>query len=92
MNRKFISSIFNIIEFLLETELTITSKQLILGYVNSSTELKHAAKARQAIQRYTQNQVPSLEAIREKSKQQELTALDHLVLKMEFQAKKLDEV
>lgn len=91
MDRKFITSIFNIIEFLLETELTVTSKQLVIRYLDNSTELKHADKARQVIGRYTQSQVPSLETIREKSKQQELTALDHLVLKMEFQAKKMDE-
>ncbi len=91
MSNKFISAIFNIIEHLIESELTNTSKQLILRYLDTAGKVKHAAKARQVIQRYTQSTIPSLESIREKSKKQELEALDHLVLKMEYQARTMDE-
>ena len=70
MSNKFISAIFNIIEHLIESELTNTSKQLILRYLDTAGTMKHAAKARQVIQRYTQSTIPSLESIREKSKKQ----------------------
>jgi hypothetical protein len=92
MNNKFISAILNIIEHVTKSELTNTSKQLILSYLENTGAYKHADKARQVIRRYTQNDIPSLESIREKSKRQELEALDHLILKLEYEARKLDEM
>jgi hypothetical protein len=92
MNNKFIASILNIIEHVTKSELNNTSRQLILRYLENADAFKHADKARQVIRRYTQNDIPSLEAIRDKSKKQELNALDHLVLKMEYESRKLDEM
>jgi hypothetical protein len=91
MNEKYMISIFKIIEYLTKSELTITSKQLITSYLKESKHDKHADMARAAIQRYTQNRIPSLESIREKSQRQTLEALDHLILKMEYEARKQDE-
>jgi hypothetical protein len=44
------------------------------------------------VERYTNTELPSLESIREKADGGTLSALDHLVLKMEWAAKKLEEV
>ncbi len=92
MTDKFLSSIFAIIEYMTEAELSNTSRQLIIRYLEDSTQPMHAERARHAVERYTQNNIPTLEEIRKKSKAKELGALDHLILKMEYQARKLDEM
>jgi hypothetical protein len=91
MNGKYLDSIFAIVEYITESELSNTSKQLIIRYLEDTARLAHAERARLAIQRYTQNQIPTLDAIRKKSKTEELDTLDHLILKMEYQARGLDE-
>jgi hypothetical protein len=48
-----------------------------------------AHKARTAIWKYTQTVLPSFESIRQKSTSQKLDRLDHLVLKMEYEASRL---
>jgi hypothetical protein len=91
MNDKFMISIFNIIEHITESELTNTSKQLITSYLKDSKYIKNADKARGAIERYTQTQIPDLVSIKQKADKQMLDAIDHLVLKMEYEARKTDE-
>jgi hypothetical protein len=44
------------------------------------------------VERYTNTELPSLESIREKAAGGNLSSLDHLVLKMEWAAKKLEEL
>jgi hypothetical protein len=85
----FLLAIFAVIEHLNKSELTTTSKKLIIAYVNEATGLSFVDKARTAVRRYTQIVLPSLESIREKSRTVELDALDHLVLKLEFEASRL---
>jgi hypothetical protein len=46
-------------------------------------------KARTAVRRYTHIVLPTLESIREKAKTKKLDALDHLVLKLEYEASRL---
>jgi hypothetical protein len=87
----FFSTIFALVEFLAKTTLTNTSKRLIMTYVEEAPEGTPAGRVRSAIRRYMQAEVPSLDEIREKTKTQELTKLDHLVLKMEFEASRLPE-
>jgi hypothetical protein len=43
------------------------------------------------VERYTNTLLPTLDRIREKSKIASLEAVDHLVLKMEWAAKRLTE-
>jgi hypothetical protein len=85
----FLLAIFAIIEHLNKSDLTTTSKKLIIAYVNESSGLSFVDKARNAVRRYTQTVLPSLEGIREKARTVELDALDHLVLKLEYEASRL---
>jgi hypothetical protein len=85
----FLIAIFAIIEHLNQSELTTTSKKLIINYVNEAADVSAAEKARAAVRRYTQIVLPSLESLREKAKTKKLDPLDHLVLKLEYQASRL---
>lgn len=91
MNGPFLSTVFSLVEFLAKTTLTTTSKKLLMAYLEEASEGSPAGRVRSAIRRYMQTEVPSLDEIREKSKTQELSKLDHLVLKMEFEASRLPE-
>ena len=85
----FLLAVFAIIEHLNKSELPPTSKKLIVVYVNEASELSMAEKARAAVRRYSHIVLPSLESIREKSRTKKLDALDHLVLKLEYEASRL---
>jgi hypothetical protein len=85
----FLLSVFAIIEHLNKSELTTTSKKLIISYLSEAAGEGWAEKARSAVRRYTQTVLPSLESVRGKSATQKLDALDHLVLKMEYRASRL---
>ena len=87
----FLLAVFAVIEHLNKSELTTTSKKLIIAYVNVASGLSIAEKARNAVRRYTQMVLPSLESIREKSRTVELDALDHLVLKLEYEASRMQK-
>jgi hypothetical protein len=85
----FLLAVFAIIEHLNKSELTTTSKKLIIAYINEAPELSLAEKARAAVHRYAETTLPSLGSIREKSRTVKLDKLDHLVLKMEYEASRL---
>jgi len=85
----FLISLFAVIEHLNKSELTTTSKKLLIAYVNEASELTAVEKARAAVHRYTQTSLPTLDHIREKSRAGKLDALDHLVLKLEYEASRL---
>jgi hypothetical protein len=85
----FLLAIFAIIEHLNQSELPTTSKKLIINYVNEALDQSPVEKARAAVRRYTQIVLPSLENLREKAKTKKLDPLDHLVLKLEYQASRL---
>ncbi len=85
----FLLSIFAVIEHLNKSDLTNTSKKLIINYVNEASGEGMAQKARTAIWKYTQTVLPSLDSIRQKSISQKLDRLDHLVLKMEYEASRV---
>ena len=91
MEKEYFDSVFNIIEHLTKSELTVNSRKLIITYILDSIENNFSTKARTAIIRYTHNPIPLLKDIRQKSQKQELNTLEHLVLKMEYAAKKLFE-
>jgi len=85
----FLLALFAVIEHLNKTELTTTSKKLIIAYVNEASGKDRMEKARHAVQRYTETVLPSLDSIRKKAKTIKLDKLDHLVLKLEFEASRL---
>jgi hypothetical protein len=85
----FLLAVFAIIEHLNKSELNTTSKKLIIAYVNDAKNLSYADKARTAVRRYTQTVLPALQSIRRKARTAELDALDHLVLKLEYEASRV---
>lgn len=84
--KAYLNSIYNVIEHLVGKELPDTSKRLITNYVEGSREMSLAGKARDAITQYLQANIPTLDEIRKKSKTSKLNKLDHLLLKMEYEA------
>ena len=85
----FLLALFAIIEHVNKSELTTTSKKVIINYVNEAAGQDPVDKAREAIGRYTMTVVPSLASIRTKSRTMKLDKLDHLVLKLEYEASRL---
>ncbi len=85
----FLLAVFAIIEFLNKSELTTTSKKLIINYVNEADGEDLVNKAREAVRRYTETVLPTLESIRTKAKTVKLDKLDHLVLKLEYEGSRL---
>jgi hypothetical protein len=85
---RYLAAVFELVEYVIKNELTNTSRNLIEHYLNDSSEDTMAGKARDAVMRYTQADVPTLQQIRTKSKTQELDNMDHLVLKMEYESKR----
>jgi hypothetical protein len=85
----FLTTFFDLIEFLSRNTLTTTSKKLLIAYLNEATDATMAERARSAIVRYIQKEVPTLDEIREKAATQELSKMDHLILKMEHEASRL---
>lgn len=82
----FYLAVFNVIEFLTKAELTVTSKRLLLSYLEQAPGGTPSERAREAVRRYTQTVLPSLESIRVKHRTMELDDLDDLVLKLEYEA------
>ena len=82
------AAIFDAIEYLTQMELRVSSKRLILGYFNMSRRETSTLRAREAIERYTQTELPSLEEIR--SRNSNMTRLDKLVISMENEARRFD--
>ncbi len=84
--KAYLNSIYNVIENLVGKDLLDTSKTLITNYIEGSREVSLAGKARDAITRYLQADIPTLDEIRKKSVTSNLNKLDHLLLKMEYEA------
>jgi uncharacterized membrane protein len=85
----FLLAVFAVIEYLNKSELTTTSKKLIINYVNEANGEALVEKAREAVRRYTETVLPTLESIRTKAKTVKLDKLDHLVLKLEYEGARL---
>jgi hypothetical protein len=85
----FLLAVFAVIEHLNKSELTTTSKKLIIAYVNEATGEELVEKAREAVRRYTETVLPTLASIRTKAKTVKLDKLDHLVLKLEYEGARL---
>ncbi len=83
-------AIFGVVEYVLKSDLTNTAKTLLYNYYKSSDQPTYALRAREAVFRYAQcRSLPRLADIRQKSRAQ-LDRLEHLVLRMEYEAARLD--
>ena len=89
--RYYLRSVFRVVEYIIKTTLLDTSRNLIMYYIESSGEVGMSNKARFAISRYTNEELPSLDEIRQRSGVSGLNDLDHLLLKMEYASKRLEE-
>jgi hypothetical protein len=90
VEKSLLFAIFNVIEFINESELPNPGRMLILNYYQEAAHDSKIEKAREAIIRYTQcESLPLLADIQKKTAAQ-LSKLDHLILKLEFEAKKLE--
>jgi hypothetical protein len=78
--------VFELIENMGKTELSDSSRHLIAGYWSDAAGESPADRVRATVHRYLGQDVPTLEQVREKSRTSRLSALDHLVLKMEFES------
>ena len=85
----YLRSIFNIIERIIGIEMTDQGRAVVENYLSTAAAKDFADKARYAIFRYTEVELPSLEDIRAKNKREHLSEMDHLVLKMEYESKQL---
>jgi hypothetical protein len=86
--QEYLDSIYRLVEHIIEHELLDTSKRLLINYIERSPEPTMAEKARAAVVRYLQKSIPTLDEIRSKSKTTDLNELDHLILKMEYEARR----
>jgi hypothetical protein len=87
----FRQSIFDVIELMTQMELRTSSKRLILEYFNMSAGQSSRERARIAIERYSQKELPPRAEIIERNKENRLTRLDRLVLTMEAEADRFDK-
>lgn len=87
----FYLAVFGVIEHLTKSELTTTSKKLLITYLDQADGETPSERAREAVRRYAQTVLPSLESIREKHRTVELDELDDLVLKLEYEAARLSK-
>jgi hypothetical protein len=85
----FLGALFAVVEQVTRSELTTTSKKLIIAYVNAAPGTSPIVKARAAAVRYAQADLPDLESLRRKAVTTKLDKLDHLVLKLEYEASRL---
>ncbi len=87
---------YSIIELVNRQELRVTSKKLINNYLHESLHVAYAAKAREAVERYVnEDPLPTLEEVRAKHAALGMAALnevDHLILKLEHEGRRLDEL
>jgi hypothetical protein len=73
-------------------ELRNTSKNILLNYINESPRSSLIERAREAVLRYLQDDLPTLEDIQAKNQSGEaLNELDHKILKMEYEARRFEE-
>jgi hypothetical protein len=88
--RNLFSAIFGVVESVTKSELTNIARTLIINYYQGSEQPTCALKARETVLRYAQCRVlPRLADIRQKDRSR-LDRLEHLVLKMEYEAALLD--
>jgi hypothetical protein len=88
---RLLNAIFELIERFTKAELTNSGRRLLITYFHSSPEDTAAGRARGAIRRYVQWDPPSMDDIRERHRSGAMEDMDWRVLKVENEARKLDE-
>jgi hypothetical protein len=86
--RAFYQTVFDLVEHLSKMQLSDSSRHLIVTYVQDAAADDASGSARAAIRRYLdlREELPTLADIRARNKTGPLSSLDHLVLKMEYEA------
>ena len=77
--------IFEVTAYVTRMELSARGRRLIVHYFNEARRIDATARARGAVERYAQVILPSLEEIRGRA--DALSALDHLLLRMDHAAR-----
>lgn len=73
-------------------ELRSTSKKILLNYINESPQASLIERARDAIGRYLQEDIPSLEEVRAKADSgMRLDRIDHKILQLEYEARRFSD-
>lgn len=91
--KRYITAICTLIEHINKAELTKYGYKVILNYLDECPENGHSEKARYAIEKYICKNIPTLEAVRQKHDAgMRLDEVDHLILKIEYEAEKLDHM
>lgn len=87
----FRAALFAVIEHLTKMELRVSSKNLILTYFNGSDQPTSLARARETVERYAQQELPSPAELASREQQGSLSKLDRLVIAMDEEAVVWDE-
>ncbi len=86
----FLNAVFAVIEEITRAELTATSRRLIISYMNESPQSPLVERARSAITRYTQKEMPTLEDLRARSAGQRLQPEERALLRVGEEASRLE--
>jgi len=88
---RLLNAIFDLVERFTKAELTNSGRRLLITYFRSAPDDAAAARARSAIRRYAQWDPPSMDEVRERHRAGAMEDLDWRVLKVENEARKLEE-
>jgi hypothetical protein len=88
---RLLEAIFELVEGVTKAEMTNTARRLLIEYFRTCPDETAAGRARGAIRRYTQWDPPSLDEVREHHRAGTMEDLDWRILKVENEARKLDE-
>jgi hypothetical protein len=83
---KLLEAMFRLTEYLINFELGNRARRLIVYYFNQSRNRSVGGRAREAVERYCQLEIPMVTELRNKPRE-ELDIVDHLVLQLEHEAK-----
>ena len=81
-----LAAMFRLTEYLINFELGSRAKRLIVYYFNQSRSRSVGGRAREAVERYCQQEIPIAAELQGKPRA-ELDIVDHLVLQLEYEAK-----
>jgi hypothetical protein len=84
-----IAAVFELVERVTGAEMTNSARRLIIEYYREAPGATPSERARQAVRRYAQWDVPSLDEIRERHQAGTMEDVDWRVLKMEHLAANL---
>jgi hypothetical protein len=90
ISRPFINAVCAVIENKIKSKITKQGYKLVLTYLDECDEPSFGAKGHYAVKKYICEEIPSLEEIRADYATGKLSPLATLILKMEFEAKKLE--